>query len=282
LLTVLLAVAVCVLAWRIGGAPWETTAPTVPHGSRSVHFHPTVVIIPVIVVLAFAGLVVVRPNQALVVTLFGRYLGTVQRGGLRWVLPLTVKQRVSMRLENFDSGILKVNDSDGRPVDIGTVVTFKVVAPAQALFAVANYRDFVKRQTEAILRHVASSRPYESANDQLSLRHSDSVAAQLSAELSAQVQVAGIQVTESRLSHLAYAAEVASAMLAQQQASAVVAARKQIVAGAVGIVDDALTELAKRNIELGGAARSALAANLLVVLCSDRQAQPVLDIASSP
>jgi len=253
LLTLVLAIVGGVIAWRVAGPMWETTPPTVPHGSHSVHLHPAVWLIPALAVVALSGLVVVRPNQAIVVTLLGRYLGTVYQGGLRWVLPFTSKQRVSLRLENFDSGILKVNDADGRPVDIGTVVTFRVTQPAQALFAVANYRDFVKRQTEAILRHVAASRPYESVNDQASLRHSDSVATQLSAELAAQVQVAGIQITECRLSHLAYAAEVASAMLAQQQASAVVAARKQIVAGAVGIVDDALTELAKRNIELGGA-----------------------------
>ena len=226
------------------------------------------------------GLTAVAPGQARVVALFGRYLGTVRTNGLRWVRPFTRRRKVSTRIRNHETAPAKVNDADGNPIEISAVVVWQVEDTAQAVYEVDDFIAFVSIQTETAVRHVATSYPYDAHGDAgLSLRENSSeITEQLSAEIAARVASAGVRIIESRLTRLAYAPEIAQAMLRRQQAGAVVAARERIVEGAVGMVDLALARLAERHVvELDEERKAAMVSNLLVVLCSDHQTQPVVN-----
>jgi hypothetical protein len=233
--------------------------------------------------VALIGLAVVNPNEAVVLVFFGNYNGTLKKPGLWWVNPFNAKRKLSSRIRNFESAKLKVNDHDGNPIEIAAVVVWRVVDTAEALFEVDNYENFVHVQTESALRNLATSHPYDAhLDDQLSLRgNTADVAEELKKEIQARLEKAGIEVIESRISHLAYAPEIANAMLRRQQASAVIAARTKIVEGAVSMVQMALDELDKRSImNLDDERKAAMVSNLLVVLCSDRHTQPVVNTGS--
>ena len=233
-----------------------------------------------IAVLTLTSLVVVTPGQTSVIQFFGSYIGTVQRPGFWWVLPLTKRRKVSVRVRNFETGHLKVNDADGSPVEIAAIVVWQIADTAKATYAVESYLDFVTVQAESALRHVATTHPYDDSNEAgTSLRGStDIVAAELAAEVATRVSIAGVEIVEVRISHLAYAPEIAQAMLARQQANAIVAARFKIVEGAVGMVQQALQRLREQDvIELDEERKAQMVANLLVVLCGDRAAQPVVN-----
>ncbi len=237
----------------------------------------------VVVLVCWFGFYMVHPNQSAVLQLFGRYVGTDLNNGLRWSNPLYSKQKVSLRVRNFESSKMKVNDSAGNPVEIAAVVVWKVVDSAEAVFEVDNYENFVSIQSESAIRHLASSYAYDAGNDDdISLRSStDDITELLKSEIQARLNKAGVQVLESRISHLAYAQEIASAMLQRQQAAAIVAARRQIVEGAVGMVESALEQLSARNVvELDDERKAAMVGNLLVVLCGDHHVQPVLNTGS--
>jgi regulator of protease activity HflC (stomatin/prohibitin superfamily) len=230
--------------------------------------------------VGFIGLTIVNPNESQVVQLFGNYVGTLRRPGFWWVIPFCTRRKISVRVRNFESAKLKVNDLDGNPIEIAAVVVWRVVDTAEAVFEVDNYENFVKVQTEAAVRNLASTHPYDAHNEgQMSLRANiQDVADQLKKEVQERLLKAGVEVIEARISHLAYAPEIASAMLQRQQASAIVAARFKIVEGAVSMVEMALEALAKRAIvEFDSERRAAMVSNLLVVLCSDRHAQPVIN-----
>jgi regulator of protease activity HflC (stomatin/prohibitin superfamily) len=229
--------------------------------------------------VGLTGFMVISPNEARVVQFFGRYIGTVRKQGFHWVLPFTSKRKVSLRVTNFETNRLKVSDSDGNPVEIAAVVVFRVTDSAKALFAVDNYTQYVTVQAEAAVRHLATSYPYESHDpNRASLRDSAVVSPSLTAELRDRVELAGVEVLESRVTHLAYAPEIAQAMLARQQANAIVAARSKIVEGAVGMVSSALDQLRDLNVvTLDEERKAQMVANLLVVLCGDRNAQPVVN-----
>jgi len=227
-----------------------------------------------------SGFVINPPNIAKVVTFFGRYLGTVRRNGLVWTYPLTMRERVSLRIQNFDSETLKVNDANGNPIEVAAVIVWRVVDTAQAAFEVEDYEDFVKIQTETAVRHMASEYPYDNYEEgQFSLRaNADEVTTSLHVELQDQLTMAGVEVMRTQLRRLAYAPEIAADMLRRQQAEAVVAARRRIVEGAVGMVDHALEMLSEKHIvELDEERKAAMVSNLLVVLCSEHHAQPVLN-----
>ena len=227
-----------------------------------------------------SGFVINPPNIAKVVTFFGRYLGTVRRNGLTWTVPLTNREQVSLRIQNFDSEILKVNDANGNPVEVAAVIVWRVVDTAQAVFDVEDYEDFVRIQTETAVRHMASEYPYDNYEEgQFSLRaNADEVTTSLHQELQTQLTLAGVEVLRTQLRRLAYAPEIAADMLRRQQAEAVVAARTRIVEGAVGMVDHALEMLSEKHIvELDEERKAAMVSNLLVVLCSEHHAQPVLN-----
>lgn len=229
------------------------------------------------------GLYMVEPNQAAVLSLFGRYVGTVKDTGLRWNNPFFAKRKVSLRVRNFESGKLKVNELEGSPIEIASVIVWKVVDSAEAVFNVDDYESFVHIQSESALRAMASSYPYEPHNDgDIALRsHAAEVSKHLTEEIQARLEQAGVEVLEARISHLAYSAEIAQAMLQRQQANAVIAARTRIVEGAVGMVEMALDKLAERKVvELDDERRAAMVSNLLVVLCGDRGPQPVLNAGS--
>ena len=229
------------------------------------------------------GLFIVNPNESKVLVLLGNYRGTVRESGLHWANPLYVRRTVSLRIRNQDSEILKVNDAAGNPVEIAAVIQWQVVDTAKALFDVEEFEGFVSIQTETAVRHVASEYPYDNYEDEgLSLRgNADQVALTLQSELQDRLRVAGVEVLDTRLRRLAYAPEIAGEMLKRQQASAVVAARKLIVQGAVGMVDHALQMLSENDIvELDEERKAAMVSNLLVVLCSDRGAQPVVNSGS--
>jgi regulator of protease activity HflC (stomatin/prohibitin superfamily) len=228
-----------------------------------------------------AGLTPVAPNEARVLQLLGRYKGTVRNDGLRWVNPLTMRQKVSTRIRNHETGLAKVNDLDGNPIEISAVVVWQVADTARAVFEVDDFVEFVAFQTEAAVRHIAGSFPYDDA-ERISLRdNADEITARLSEELSERVASAGVDIIESRITGLAYAPEIAQAMLRRQQAGAVVAARQRIVEGAVGMVQLALERLEEdRVIELDEERKAAMVSNLLVVLCADRDAQPVVNSGS--
>ena len=229
------------------------------------------------------GLFVVNPNEARVLQLFGDYVGTVRDDGLRWANPFHTKRSVMLRVRNFESAKLKVNDHDGNPIEIGAVVVWKVVDTAEACFEVDNYEHYMNVQTEAAIRNLASHYPYDAhIEGEFSLRGStDEVAARLKTEIQARLERAGVRVIEARLSHLAYAPEIASAMLRRQQAGAIIAARQRIVEGAVGMVEQALDLLQKSDkVHLDDERKADMVSNLLVVLCADREAQPVVNTGS--
>jgi regulator of protease activity HflC (stomatin/prohibitin superfamily) len=226
------------------------------------------------------GLFMVNPNEGKVLQLFGRYIGTAKTPGLRYANPLYAKKRISMRVRNFESGHLKVNDLDGNPIEIGAVVVWKVVDTAEALFEVDNYENYVHVQTESALRNMATSYPYDAHDEEkLSLRgHTASIADHLRKEIQDRLSRAGVDVIEARITHLAYAQEIAAAMLQRQQAGAIIAARSRIVEGAVGMVEMALEMLSSKEIvHLDEERKAAMVSNLLVVLCSERGTQPVLN-----
>jgi regulator of protease activity HflC (stomatin/prohibitin superfamily) len=230
--------------------------------------------------LAMCGLNMVAPGEARVVQLFGRYRGTIREDGLRWVNPLTSRTKISTRVRNHETAVLKVNDAYGNPIELAAVVVWRVEDTAQATFEVDDYIEFVSTQTEAAVRHIAIEYPYDAHDeDGLSLRgNAEEITEKLAVELHARVEAAGVQIIESRFTHLAYAPEIASAMLQRQQAGAVVAARRQIVDGAVGMVEAALARIAQQDIvELDEERKAAMVSNLLVVLCGDRAAQPVVN-----
>ncbi|MFD7099801.1 SPFH domain-containing protein, partial [Streptomyces xanthophaeus] len=230
--------------------------------------------------IATTGLNMVAPGEARVVQLFGRYRGTMRTDGLRWVNPLATREKISTRVRNHETAVLKVNDAYGNPIELAAVVVWRVEDTARAVFEVENFTEFVETQTEAAVRHIAIEYPYD-AHDEggLSLRgNAEEITEKLAVELQTRVDAAGVHIIESRFTHLAYAPEIASAMLQRQQAGAVVAARKQIVDGAVGMVELALTRLAEENIvDLDPERKAAMVSNLMVVLCGDRAAQPVLN-----
>ncbi|HEY3010910.1 MAG TPA: SPFH domain-containing protein [Micromonosporaceae bacterium] len=236
----------------------------------------------VVVVLLATGLTVVNPNQAQVVQFFGRYVGSITAAGFYLTWPLTKRRRVSLRVRNFETARLKVSDADGNPVEIAAVVVWQVVDSAKAVFAVDDHDAYVSVQAEAAVRHLATSYPYEAHEpNRASLRDSSVVSEELTTELRERVALAGVDILESRTTHLAYAAEIAQAMLARQQASAIVAARFKIVEGAVGMVSNALDRLAAENVvDLDEERKAQMVANLLVVLCGDRAAQPVVNTGS--
>ncbi|MFG3246869.1 SPFH domain-containing protein [Streptomyces sp. NPDC048187] len=230
--------------------------------------------------LAMCGLNMVAPGEARVVQLFGRYRGTIRQDGLRWVNPFTSRTKISTRVRNHETAVLKVNDAYGNPIELAAVVVWRVEDTAQATFEVDDYIEFVSTQTEAAVRHIAIEYPYDAHDeDGLSLRgNAEEITEKLAVELHARVEAAGVQIIESRFTHLAYAPEIASAMLQRQQAGAVVAARRQIVDGAVGMVEAALARISEQDIvELDDERKAAMVSNLMVVLCGDRAAQPVLN-----
>lgn len=238
------------------------------------------VLVAVVGVFLLPGLFVNQPNQSRVVTLFGRYVGTVRENGFRWVNPLARKEQVSLRIRTFDSDVLKVNDAVGNPVEIASVINWQVVDTARAAFDVEDYENFVKVQTEAAIRHVASEYPYDHVEETgPSLRaNADDVTATLQAELQDRLDEAGVSIRDCRLRRLAYAPEIAGEMLRRQQAGAVIAARKLIVKGAVSMVQDALEQLAAEHIvELDEERKAAMVSNLMVVLTSDRSVQPIVN-----
>ena len=227
-----------------------------------------------------AGLFVVNPNEAQVLQLFGRYVGTAKDPGLRWANPFYSKKRISQRIRNFESQKLKVNDIEGNPIEIAAVVVWKVVETAEASFEVDNYENFVHVQSEAALRNLATSYPYDAHDEQVtSLRgQTAAVAEHLKTEIQERLAKAGVQVIEARISHLAYAPEIAAAMLQRQQAGAIIAARQRIVEGAVGMVEMALERLSQKEIlRLDEDRRATMVSNLLIVLCGERAAQPVIN-----
>ncbi len=231
-------------------------------------------------IFAMCGLNMVAPGEARVVQLFGRYTGTIRTDGLRWVNPLTSRAKISTRVRNHETAVLKVNDAYGNPIELAAVVVWQVADTAQATFSVDDYVEFVSTQTEAAVRHIAIEYPYDSHDEGgLSLRgNAEEITEKLAVELTARVSAAGVKIVESRFTHLAYAPEIASAMLQRQQAGAVVAARKTIVEGACGMVEDAITRIAAQDfVELDEERRASMVSNLLVVLCGDRSPQPVMN-----
>ena len=229
------------------------------------------------------GLFAVQPNSARVVTLFGRYLGVVRNSGLHWTNPFAAKTAVSLRVRNFESEKLKVNDKDGNPVEIAAVVVWRVIDSAQALFQVDSYENFVHVQAESAVRNLATHFSYDPHEDgAIALRsHPAEVAAQLKEEIRERLLQAGVEIIEARITHLAYAPEIAHAMLQRQQASAIIAARAKIVDGAVGMVEMALERLEqKKLVELDGERRAAMVSNLLVVLCGNGQSTPVVNVGT--
>lgn len=231
-------------------------------------------------VVGLAGLFTLAPNQGQVLQLFGAYRGTAREQGLRWANPFFTKKRISLRVRNFESAHLKVNDTDGNPIEIAAIVVWRVVDTAEAVFEVDDYEHYVKVQTESAVRNLATHYPYDThLEGQLSLRGStDEVARKLKGEIQDRLAKAGVEAIEARISHLAYAQEIAAAMLRRQQAGAIIAARQKIVEGAVGMVDMALELLEKSNkVHLDEERKAAMVSNLLVVLCAAHDAQPVVN-----
>jgi len=234
----------------------------------------------VVILFLLVGVFIVNPNEGKVVQFFGRYVGTAKQPGLRWASPFYSKRRISLRIRNFESAHLKVNDNEGNPIEIAAVVVWRVVDTAEAVFEVDDYNNYVRVQSEAALRNLATSYTYDSHDDvQMSLRsHTAEVAEHLKREIQDRLTKAGVEVIEARISHLAYAQEIAHAMLQRQQAGAIIAARQRIVEGAVGMVEMALDMLSKREIvTLDNERRAAMVSNLLVVLCGDKATQPIVN-----
>jgi regulator of protease activity HflC (stomatin/prohibitin superfamily) len=243
-----------------------------------------VAVVCVVVILAgllgLAGLFTVAPNEGRVLQLFGAYRGTAKEEGLRWANPFYSKKRISLRVRNFESAHLKVNDTDGNPIEIASIVVWRVVDTAEAVFEVDDYEHYVRVQTESAVRNLATHYPYDAhVEGHISLRGStDVVAGKLKGEIQDRLAKAGVEVIEARISHLAYAQEIAAAMLRRQQAGAIIAARQKIVEGAVGMVEMALEMLSRSDkVHLDEERKAAMVSNLLVVLCADREAQPVVN-----
>lgn len=233
--------------------------------------------------LLFSGLVIVLPNQSVVVTFFGKYIGVIRESGFHMTVPLTLRRKISMRVRNFNSSKLKVNDVAGNPIEIAAVVVFKVIDSAKAVFDVDNYEGFVEIQSETALRHVATKYPYDNyADDGISLRGDVSVVStELTKELQERLNLAGVQVLEARLTHLAYSTEIASAMLQRQQANAIIAARAMIVDGAVGMTQMAIERIEKEGlVKFDEDRKIDLVNNLMVAIVSDRGAQPIINTGS--
>lgn len=234
-------------------------------------------------VILATGITIVQPNQAAVVIFFGKYLGSIRSSGLYITVPLTLRKRISLRVRNFESKTMKVNDVEGNPIEIAAVTVFKVVDSAKAVFDVDNYETFVKVQSETAIRHVATKYPYDNFDDdRISLRaNAEEVSRELQQELQERLGVAGVEVIEARLTHLAYATEIASAMLQRQQAAAIISARKKIVEGAVGMAQMAIRQLEKDNvIELDDERKVNMINNLMVAIVSDKSTQPVINTGS--
>ncbi|USI91127.1 SPFH domain-containing protein [Rhodococcus pyridinivorans] len=266
-------VAIAVGTGLIGWGAVDVTVPLIVAGA----------VIVVLALVPLAGLVLVEPNEARVLQLLGSsYTGTLREPGLRWMNPLNTRRKISTRLRNHETGRAKVNDADGNPIEISAVIVWQVEDTARAVFDVDDFEEFVAVQTEAAVRHIAGSYPYDAAPEVMSLRqNADEITTKLSAEVHDRVQSAGIRVIETRINQLAYAPEIAQAMLRRQQAGAVIAAREQIVKGAVSMVGTALARLeAEHTVELDEERKAAMVSNLLVVLCGDQSAQPVLNTGS--
>ena len=240
-------------------------------------------VLVIVEVILLLGVFTVAPNQGRVLQLFGKYKGTAREPGLRWANPFYTKRAISLRVRNFETGPLKVNDKRGNPIEIATVVVWRVVDTAEAAFQVDNYENYVHVQSEAALRNLATGYPYDAHSEgEIALSsHTAEVSAQLRTEIQDRLEKAGVEVIETRVSHLAYAPEIAAAMLRRQQAAAVVAARRTIVDGAVGMVENALEMLAqKKVIDLDEERKAAMVSNLLVVLCSEQNTQPIVNAGS--
>ena len=240
----------------------------------------TALVLGFLAVFSLIGFFMVAPNEARVLQLFGAYVGTAKIAGLRWANPFYTKKKISLRVRNFESSHLKVNDADGNPIEIAAVVVWRVVETAEAMFEVDNYENYVRVQSEGALRNASTSYPYDAHDDAVvSLRGSTpAVAEHLKVEVQQRLQKAGVEVLEARISHLAYAPEIAAAMLQRQQAGAIIAARERIVQGAVGMVEMALEMLSHKGIvQLDEERKAAMVSNLLVVLCGERAAQPIVN-----
>jgi regulator of protease activity HflC (stomatin/prohibitin superfamily) len=294
----------------IVGGPWliisKAIALGTSGGGQNLLLMLSGILITILGILSIFGFMAIQPNQARVLLLFGKYKGSALQSGFFWVNPFFTKKKISLRIRNFETGSIhqpeqksaqgqvikaksrtagrpsKVNDRDGNPIEISAVVVWRVVNTAEALFEVDDFEDFVAVQSEAALRNMASRHPYDSNDNEISLRGSTAeICDQLEADIQDRLDKAGVDVIEARISHLAYSPEIAAAMLQRQQAQAVVAARTKIVEGAVGMVEMALDDLSKKNIiELDDERRAAMVSNLLVVLCSDRHTQPVVNTGS--
>jgi regulator of protease activity HflC (stomatin/prohibitin superfamily) len=261
----------------VGGVIWSVNLLDGPLKVAGIIFF---LLLALFFALCFGGLFDVHPNQGVVLQLFGKYVGTARQAGLRWANPFYTKKKISLRARNFETARLKVNDQDGNPIEIAAVVVWRVIDTAEACFQVDNYENYVHMQSEAALRNLATAYPYDAHEEsQISLRGATAaIAAHLKTEIQERLAKAGVEVVESRISHLAYAPEIAAVMLQRQQASAIIAARQKIVEGAVGMVEMALDRLSKNKVvNLDEERRAAMVSNLLVVLCGERAAQPVLN-----
>jgi regulator of protease activity HflC (stomatin/prohibitin superfamily) len=248
--------------------------------------HPALILFSIIgsiilMLFLLTGFFIVQPNEGRVLQFFGTYVGTSRKTGLQWLVPFYTKKRISLRVRSFESAHLKVNDKEGNPIEIGAVIVWKVIDTAEATFEVDNYESYVKVQSEAALRNAATSYPYDSHDEAgvISLRGTTAaVADHLKEEMQQRLQKAGVEVIETRISHLAYAPEIAAAMLQRQQAGAIIAARQRIVEGAVGMVEMALASLSQRGVvQLDEERKAAMVSNLLVVLCGEKAAQPIVN-----
>jgi regulator of protease activity HflC (stomatin/prohibitin superfamily) len=278
-----------VLLGVIGVAIWrvidqirivDSAAANTPVSGQSIAIIILGLLVVIVAVVMMFGFFVVNPNEAKVLTLFGKYWGSVKQDGFHWANPLLTKRHITLRVRNFESAQIKVNDLEGNPIEIAAVVVWKVTETAEACFEVDNYEHYVKVQSEAAVRNLATHYPYDAHEEHhKSLRgNTAEIAEQLKAEVQARLQKAGVDVLEARINHLAYAPEIASAMLQRQQAGAIIAARQRIVEGAVGMVEMALELLSQRDVvTLDNDRKAAMVSNLLVVLCGDRNTQPVIN-----
>jgi regulator of protease activity HflC (stomatin/prohibitin superfamily) len=273
-------VALLLLLAVIAAAFWlDVNAASLPSGEGEGRFAIVTVVAIVLFVVLVAGFMVINPNEARVIQFFGRYIGSITTAGFHWTVPFATKRRISLRVRNFETARLKVSDADGNPVEIAAVVVYRVFDSAKAMFAVDDHVKYVAVQAETAVRHLATSYPYEAHDSgRASLRDSVVVSQELTTELRERVELAGVEVLESRVTHLAYAPEIAQVMLARQQANAIVAARFKIVEGAVGMVSNALDMLREQDVvELDEERKAQMVSNLLVVLCGDRAVQPVVN-----
>ncbi len=279
-LTVAMIAAIALLIWYI----WNVFAPAMDGSGEGVLL-PVVgfvvlLVVPFLIALLYTGLTPVNPNEARALVLFGHYDGTMRDQGLHWVNPLTERRKISVRVRNFETGKLKVNDHAGNPIEIAAVVVWKVTDTAEALFEVDDFENFVHVQAESALRNLATSHPYDAhAEEEITLRANPvEISAELRGEIQDRLETAGVKVIEARITHLAYAPEIANAMLRRQQANAVIAARTRIVEGAVGMVEMALEQLSSKGVvTLDEERKASMVSNLLVVLCSEHETQPVVN-----